>query len=253
MTKNRSLGVVLVALGAAFGCSSNKPALQQKASSASVKIVLRSFPSGAAVFNEGRDRLGKTPLTLHRNSGQRILVHFVKEGYKTARRRHFVEGRPDQNLTVHLEKQTGTIIVKTPMVHGAMLFVDGKRHGRAPLRVEVPLGRHEIEVRHKGVDPFKKTVVVSTPKEKVVVEAVLARQVGKKSALGWLTVIADRPAEVFAGGLPLGKTPLRHHLLAPRAYKLRVTAIKGSAVRKVEVTVKPRHHETVRVSFAKKR
>lgn len=234
-----------------WGCSDKKPPTPDRGAPKQVALTIASIPPGAAVFDQGRDRLGVTPLTLSRAPGDQVRVTVIKEGFRAARRRLLVEGRPKQKLVVRLRKQTGMLVIKTGLLRGADVYVDGKRRGRSPLKVPVVLGKHVVEVRRSGTEPFKATVEVSKPKQKVVVNATLLKPGAKRKADGFLTVLSDQPAVITAGRILFGTTPVRRRPVPARSYALKLEAVKTRAVREVTVVVEPKKHATVRVSFAK--
>lgn len=130
---------------------------------ARVEVTVRSVPPGAAVLLTGRDRLGETPLILRRRPGERVRLHFAKEGYQPAIRNLFVEGKKKQTLRVRLRKETGTLIVDTGLIRGAKVLLDGSYRGRSPLRVELTVGEHLLRVEKPGAIPFEKRVRIEKP------------------------------------------------------------------------------------------
>ncbi|PIE66001.1 MAG: hypothetical protein CSA24_01250 [Deltaproteobacteria bacterium] len=243
--------LALLFVGAVAGCSGDtKPAPDRGPSPIAVKLTIRSVPSGAAVFDQGRDRLGVTPLTLDEKAGDQLHLMLVKDGFRAARRSFFVERRPKQSLVVKLRKQSGLLVIKTGLIRGADVYVDGKRRGKSPLKVPLPLGTHTVEVRRKGTAPFNATVKLSKPKQKVVVNARLLGPGDKTRPTGLLTVLSDQRAVVTSGKTLFGTTPLRRIAVPARRYRLKLEAFKTKMVREVTVVVKVKAHASVRVTFA---
>lgn len=239
--------LALLALGS--GCSRGPKPVD--AGPQMVALKIESRPSGAAVLEEGRDRLGKTPLTLRRPSGSSIQLELVKDGFRTARRRVLIEARPEQLLRVRLPPLTATIEIKTGFVHGARIFVDGKERGRAPGRVEVTLGTHDVELRKRGVQPFRQRVTARVGGETVPLVAKFLRPLAASKNFGYLTVRSDRRAVVTSGEILLGTTPLERVKVPPRVYELTLEALGSKAERKATVTVTSKRHTKVQVTFGK--
>jgi len=247
--------VVCVVLGTAVssGCSGKQRAADAAAAK-QVKVLVESVPSGAAVLEHGRQRLGKTPLTVTREPGQRLSIDVIKTGYKTARRQLLIESRAEHRLLVRLSPHTGTLVVKTGLVRGALVLINGTQRGRSPLRIELPLGRYQVEVRKKGLAPVKKTVELKKALATVTVEASVARPGGIAKPSGFLTVRADEPAVVTAGKALFGTTPIIKRAVPARLYHLEIeTVAKPRLKREATVTVKVKRRAVLKIVFRRKR
>lgn len=218
-----------------------------------VALSVETLPSGAAVLEDGRDRLGKTPLILRRPAGSTVELQIVKDGFRTARRRVLLEQRAKQVLHVRLPRLTATLEIKTGFVRGARIFVDGQERGRAPGRVEVALGAHDVELRKRGVQPFRQRVVARVGGETIPIVAKLLRPFESAKTFGYLTVLSDRRAVVTSGEILLGTTPLARIKVPPRVYELTIEALDTKALRKATVEVKAKRAAKVQVTFGKGR
>lgn len=65
----------------------------------------------------------------------------------------------------HASAQAGTGVLKVDSEPaGAKVLLDGTESGKTPLLLEVPVGKHAIEIRQTGYKPVKKTVKVTSDK-----------------------------------------------------------------------------------------
>ena len=154
----------------AGGCKERKHSKQRVVEE--VEVRLTSAPSGAAVFEGERDRVGATPLTLRRRIGQRLPLTFVKDGYKSARRAvsFFPTGAGDHSVHVVMHPQTATLLVNPLGLHGVRIQLDGRYVGRGPRRIEVPLGKHVVELEKKGFLKDRRVVVAKNAHEQLKLE-----------------------------------------------------------------------------------
>ncbi|MBW2732414.1 MAG: PEGA domain-containing protein [Deltaproteobacteria bacterium] len=164
------------------GCAEEKAAPPTEEAAEAVEIVLKSEPPGAAVLLSGRDRLGETPLTLRRHAGDRLRLHFVKEGHRTSVREIFLEGGVKQSFIVKLRPDAGTIIVDTGIIRGAKVFLDGTYRGRSPVRLEATLGGHLLRIEKDGAVPFEKQIRIEKAGQqvRVMVPVTPKKMQGKK-------------------------------------------------------------------------
>jgi len=116
---------------------------------------------------------------------------------------------------------------------GAQVYLDGRYLGLTPLVSSVAPGRHQVEVRKEGYEPYKVSVRLN-PGERVRVYARLVPAV----TTGRLEVRSEPSgAQVYINGAYRGKTPLVL-TLDPGVYDLRLV-LPGYAEYRERVRVRP--------------
>jgi hypothetical protein len=201
--------------------------------------VITSEPSGAAVLEDGYRRLGRTPLTLERRAMTRVDLELVKKGYQTYRGRRVVEAGRTLRHHVRLRPEQGELVVRSGLIRGATILVDGEEQGRTPRRVSVTAGQPlQIEVRKWGFRPFRDTVTVKAGESRDL-EADLVPWGKVDVASGWLTVRTDVPAQVKLGGSTFGTTPITRVPLPARRYRLTLSNPELGLSRTIKVRVRP--------------
>ncbi len=118
-------------------------------------VTLTSEPSGAYVYEKGRETeaLGTTPFHVNLVAADRELV-VRKPGYfaKTV----VVSPVDPENINVILNRQERVLLLSNP--EGAELFVDGKRVGRTPYRIDYQKPWRVFEVRAPGYAAMEYTI-----------------------------------------------------------------------------------------------
>ncbi|WP_117238013.1 PEGA domain-containing protein [Thermus sediminis] len=202
-------------------------------------LFLESSPLGAEVYLEGRLQ-GRTPLRLTLNEGTyRVELRLPgHEPYSAAVR---VERGRETRLAANLRPlRTGELILEA-RPEGAEVYVDGRLVGRAPLRVSLEAGLHEVRVVAPGYGEYRAMVEVR-PGESVrlLVELVPVRAI--------LELYLNVEARVFLDGEEVGvakggylrlEAPFGEHeltLVAP-GYRTLVQAIRvtGNQVLRLEL------------------
>lgn len=248
----RALGGVLVsALIASSGCSDDAAKrVDSRAVPREGSVRLTTVPSGAAVLVDGRERVGKTPLTLRRDSGTRLRLLFAKDGYRPLRRTVLVEGGSTLRILSSLEPLTGHVIVSTGPLRGAKIIVDGQMRGRTPEKVELPTGEHAITVRDRRKRRATRRVRVRADRTERIDIPLLAKHAAMRAKLGWLSVDSDVAADVYDGQHLLGATPLERAGLAPGQHELLVRAAKKPRrEKKLKVRLRPGRHRELEVTL----
>ena len=155
------------------------------------RVVVRSTPTGARVFVDGRDR-GAAPATVTGLGQGEHRIRIVYDGYTTAERRVVLSpDRPSQTFTVPLAKApvapkaSGSQTAKSPLVTpkpvvsepakadeagllvldsrptGATIILDGRAVGKTPLTVPgVKAGDHTVRFELSGHYPWTASVNV---------------------------------------------------------------------------------------------
>ncbi len=159
--------------------SSSEPTVRAPAAAASGAaghIVVRSTPSGARVFIDGRD-VGRTPVTTRNLTRGDHDVRIAREGYTTVERRVTVTAvKPASSVTVALARTTSAAPMPTSEVTseralgslgvdsrpvGASVFVDGKLIGTTPLLLpSVEPGEHDVRLEREGYRHWNASVRV---------------------------------------------------------------------------------------------
>ncbi|WP_135257516.1 PEGA domain-containing protein [Thermus caldilimi] len=122
---------------------------------------------------------------------------------------------------------------------GAEVYLDGRLSGRTPVSLQVNPGRHEVELRLSGYQPYRVTVN-PRPGERVQVFA----QLVSEPRQGTLAVTSSPSgAEVYVEGALRGRTPLSLSLPEGRyAVELRLSGYEP-----YQATVQVRRGETTRL------
>lgn len=133
---------------------------------------------------------------------------------------------------------TATLVVDSRPA-GAEVYLDGRLSGRTPVSLQVNPGRHEVELRLAGYQPYRVTVN-PRPGERVQVFA----QLVPEARQGTLAVTSSPSgAEVYVEGTLRGRTPLSLSLPEGRyAVELRAPGYEP-----YQATVQVRRGETTRL------
>jgi hypothetical protein len=143
------------------------------------RVLVRSTPSGARVFVDGKDR-GQTPTTIPELARGEHRFRIVRDGYTTAERRVVLSpSQPSQSLSVPLAKEpraraktaplervppqaparpavestpamAGTLVIES-RPQGATVIIDGRQMGTTPLSLgDVRVGSHAVRLERDG-------------------------------------------------------------------------------------------------------
>ena len=168
------------------------------------------------------DLLGKAHLCLGLNHGTLGQRGQARKAFKSA-----LTHDPSLTLSVRQHKQSLVDLLESVRLElkgklrviapdpGAVVLVDGKEAGKAPLSVVTVVGRHRVEVRSAdGAARFRGEALVHLGQE----IRVMARLVPVK---GWLTITTAPPgARVLMSGQHLGLTPLVRAVVDPGAHQI---------------------------------
>jgi hypothetical protein len=216
------------------------------------KVTVTSHPNGAAVLLDGHRRVGRTPLTLERPAFTRLELSLVKEGYKIYRTTTTVEPGGHTRIRGSLVKEQAFLVVRSGVVRGAKIVIDGQRRGRTPNKLKVEAGRPlTVEVSDQGFKTFR-TQVKLVAGETRDLDAFLVPEGKRPGPVGWLTVEADELALVQLGSTPLGSTPLTRVPLRARRYRLRVTSQDKKRSRTMRVRIKANEEHRVKVKLKRR-
>jgi len=156
------------------------------------RLLVRSTPTGARVFVDGRES-GRTPAALRDLARGSHRVRVTQDGYVTAERRVVItRSRPAQSITVALTRARGPEARGTQAVApapatpdtagrlagvlrvesrppGASVYLDGKLVGTTPVSLPVvPAGEHAIRLERDGYRPWSSSVrIVASEQNRV--------------------------------------------------------------------------------------
>lgn len=216
-----------------------RPAPPPTGQAATGDVFVASEPAGAAIFLDGRDTGKKTPeLLAGLPAGRhRLLLRRGKE--LGASRDVEVKARDLVNLHLPLERLLGELYAKV-RPFGAEIFVDGKKLGETPLKLKVPAGVREVEIKKEGFQPLKRQMSVREG-ETADLTATLSEM-----PRGTLMVESSPPgAAILIDGKEMGQTPRALRLDArPHQVELRKPTRKS-----VTSTVLVEADRTNRVSY----
>lgn len=188
-------------------CAAVAPrALAQK--DAGPRIIIDSSPPGASVYLDGKERgmqgYSSSTFKVRVSKGpHRVLLEL--EGYKPVEQ--IVNVTQAQKFTFTLERAPARLEVKSPGTNQSArdgeVFVDGAPAGTVPVPVEVPSGRHLVEVRKPGHAIFSETVELRAGETRALWVTLRSEVKG-----GTLVIAADAAnADVFVDGAPKGQAP----------------------------------------------
>jgi len=169
------------------------------------RITIESVPPGAIVYVDGAVQGQTGPnFKVRINKGQH-RIRLELEGHKPIEQ--VVTITAAQRLAFNLEKAPGRLDVKYPttndLARGAEIYVDGQMAGQVPLMVDVPAGRHLIEIKKPGTKVYTENVELKAGETKPIWVQMVA-----EARNGTLLVAADASdADVFIDGQPRGKAP----------------------------------------------
>jgi uncharacterized protein with von Willebrand factor type A (vWA) domain len=212
------------------------PGASQPISATVPRITIDTVPPGASVFLDDL-WLGQSGpnFTLRIPKGSHKL-RLELSGRKTLET--IVNITATQKLTYALEPAPSRLDIKTPATNagarGGEVFIDGAPAGVVPVLVDLPPGRHLIEIRKQGYNPYTETVDVKVGETQAVW---VVLQTGG-SSLGSLLVAADVMADVLVDGQPRGKAPVVVYDLSEGEHQVDVRRTEPGA---------PRWFQTVRV------
>jgi hypothetical protein len=146
---------------------------------AAQQLLVRSTPSGARVFVDGRD-VGRTPASVGDLVRGQHRVRVVQDGFVTEERRVIIASSGSQALNVTLERPrtavaakpaappvsatTGTLTTQLKVESrptNAKVFVDGRLIGTTPLALEqIEAGEHNIRLELDGYHSWSTVVQI---------------------------------------------------------------------------------------------
>ena len=197
-------------------------------------LVVSTTPAGATVTIDGKAQ-GDTahgPLRVEKLTLGRHEVHMTAPGMAEDVVSVELVGHAVESLNRALDSG-GTLGVTTST--RADVWIDGSLRGQAPVQLQLPAGKHVVDVRANGYLPATRWVDVVTGK-RADVDLSLERIAGE------LTLDTVPPgALVTANGEEIGKTPLTHARVPAGNVEVGIR-FEGKHTYKFNVAVAP--HET---------
>lgn len=164
--------MVAVALAPARGVDA-RPAKKKKPQGHKVRI--ETVPEGAAIYLGDKESgpAGTTPADLSLPAGEHIVI-LELDGHVPRFETLVID--PDvattQTFAFELDPAVATLIVEaepgTALPDGTRVLVDGEDRGEPPLRIEVEVGAHQVQVTAPGKPPFEEWVEVEGGQEHLV-------------------------------------------------------------------------------------
>lgn len=204
-------------------------------------LLLESSPTGAEAYVNGAFR-GRTPLRLVLDEGT-YRVELRAPGYEPYQATVRVERGRETRLSASLRPiRTGELFLEA-RPEGAEVYVDGRLAGRAPLRVTLEAGLHEVRVLAPGYAEYRAQVEVRPAETlRLFVELVPVRAV--------LELYLNVEARVFLDGEEVGlakggylrlEAPFGDHeltLVAP-GYRTLVQEVRVTGNQVLRLTLRP--------------
>src|SRR6185436_3049991 len=161
---------------------SPKPALDPKPAKADPvfagRVLVRSIPSGAHLFIDGKDR-GETPATIRELSQGEHRIRLARDGYAAVERRVVLSAKqPSQSLSIPLKRDAqkglatpapnaprstaaGSLIIES-RPSGAAVLIDGRRVGTTPMSLgDVAAGSHAVRLERDGYRSWTSGISIS--------------------------------------------------------------------------------------------
>jgi len=184
------------------------------------RITITTMPPGAKVFVDGKDRgiacqSGPNCKPRMAKGTHRVLVEL--DGYKPLEETINVTG--PQTLTFTLQPAPARLDIKTlatnPAARGGEIFIDGKLAGSVPAEVEVAPGKHMVEVRRPGYQPYAEALEVKGGESHPVFVALNAEAKGAPTTGALMVTSELTGAEVIVDEQPRGPAPVLVESLPP--------------------------------------
>jgi hypothetical protein len=188
-----------------FGCN-------DRTSADRVTLRVETVPRGATVLVDGRPSTVTTPATLpDLEAGRSYVIAVSRDGYLSRPEARTVVARPDAApVRFELIAKVDLRVEATPS--GALVMLDDRRLGQAPLTVPVARGaEHRITVA--ATDYLEKTVVWTADADDTL-------EVELEPSVQIDVVSSPSPASVLVDDAVLGETPALVDVPASRRFEL---------------------------------
>jgi hypothetical protein len=164
------------------------------------RITIESNPPGALVYVDGAVQGQSGPnFKVRINKGQH-KIRLELDGHKPVEQTVMITAA--QRLAFNLEKAPARLDVKflatNDSARGADIYVDGTPAGSVPQQIDIPPGRHLVEIKKPGHKVYTETVEVKAGETRPVWISLMA-----ESRAGTILIAADaNDADVFVDGQP---------------------------------------------------
>jgi hypothetical protein len=139
----------------------------------SYPIEIKTTPKRATITLDTGEVIGRTPLRTELRAGTHVLA-IEKPGYARFEYAIEVTRKARKNRwKFRLQRITAIDVVLadgSSAIRGAAIYVDGKRVGTAPGRIDLKRGEHQVEVRKKGYVAYEEFVDLRGGLHRVVAE-----------------------------------------------------------------------------------
>jgi len=200
-------------------------------------VMIDSVPANATIYLDG-EKCGITPDTIMSATPGVHEVEVKLDGYEVWRKKINVKADKNKALTAVLRITTGAIKINSEPAK-ATIYLDGKKVATTPDTIRsIAPGTHEIEVRLKGHEKWKKSVKVNVGKEKVLT-ALLQIKTGS-------VTIESTPAkaDIYIDGEKVGKTPANLKSIGRGTHEVEVR-MEGYEVWREKVIIEENIEKTI--------
>jgi hypothetical protein len=168
------LAVALAVLAIAVAAEAH--AQRGKKKPAGFPVRIETLPAGASVFLGDKDSgpVGTTPAELTLPAGEHVVIleldgHIPRFESVVVEEREGKAAKATQTFAFELDPAIATLVVEpeegTELPDGTRVLVDGEDRGEPPVRVEVEVGAHQVQVIAPGKAPFEEWVEVEGGQE----------------------------------------------------------------------------------------
>ena len=119
-------------------------------------LLLQTAPAGATV-TVGGQYAGQTPIEISLGPNREHGIRISKAGYRPKTRKIKMAAAGKKTLNIPLTPKKGVIHMAVAP-SGVMLFIDGKKLGTVPKRLELVAVEHTLELKKKGYKPYRVTI-----------------------------------------------------------------------------------------------
>lgn len=185
------------------------------------RVTVETTPSGAKVYVDGRDKgiacqSGPSCKPRMTKGSHKLILEL--DGFKTLEETISVTGAA-QRFAFTLQPAPARLEVKTLATNtgaqGGEIFVDGTLAGTVPATLDLAPGKHMIEVRRAGFQPYSESIEVKGGESRPLFIA-LNEKPGAAPTAGSIMVTSEvAGAEVIVDEQPRGPAPVKVDSLPP--------------------------------------
>lgn len=191
------------------------------------EAALASYEAGQAIFADASFYLSRASALLKLRRYEEVKAAY--QGY-LASGKAGTRQREVEKAIRELEGILSTTLACDSTPTGAVVFLDSRIEaplGQAPLRVNLPPGRHRVYFEKEGFLVYEAEIEVREGEEHTLSASL-------QVAPAQVEVSSDPPAELLIDGAPRGTTPLAVEI-APGSYELLLRAPKRADARRAVV------------------